>query len=510
MSAPGVSRLPNRCAWPKHAAVIQPEHELWGLTPARLGELRAELDDHLLCLQREDGQPAAQAARESVRQPRARRALAAPHLADQVYATLNRRPTRQEWRELYVLLAWFALILLADALAGWALPRFGEYRFMVSPPLPPPSVGVILLEVAAWLLQAVARAGFFTALVLSLLRAWKIGGGVCLARVLQLKLIHTLLVAAALMGLGRFVWRDDFYGYGYTLAWPSWFIAPVILAAGFILALLALTITRGRAWAPALGIALTILFLYPGGPLAVYKAEVTTPLAYSWNQQTGRASTLVIETDKAIIAQKAAKMRRYKIDAVIDEEANQFTMPQYYLKPALGAYTERGNYRLSRGPSDGTDWGGYRVERQVGQWAVSGPLAAPGGGIGWLAVPIPLLGIIGFVGLLGVMGRRSFGDFMLYAVLCAVGLLTNLLPFFVASEATYHPFLWKPEALMSSPFVGFESLLSEPEFSNGMWLTLVFGLLFSAAMPWLLTALFLRPRATASLPGAGDTMEACQ
>jgi len=510
MSAPGVSRFPYRFAWPQLAAPVQPEFEQWGLSPAKLREVQAELNDHVLCLQREEGQPAAHAARERIAKPQTRRALAAPHLADQVYATLNRWPTRREWRELWTLLAWFALILLADRLAAWALPKFGDYRFMVYPPLPPPSTGNMLVEVSAWLLQAVARAGFFTALVLSLVRAWKIGGGVCLARVLQLKLIHTLLVAAALIGLGRFIWTEDFGGFGYTLPWPSWLTAPVILAAGCGLALLAVAMTRGRAWAPALGMTLAAVFMYPGGPIAVYESRITTPLAYTWEQHTGQPSTMILETDKAKIAEKAAKIRSYHwSDAEVDEAANRWTASIYYLKPVLGMYEDRGDYRVPWNRSH-LDYDEMRQEREVGQWAVSGPLAAPGGGIGWLAVPIPIFGIIGFLGLLGVMGRRGKSDLGLYAVLCGFGLLANLMPFYAASEVTNSIFRLEPLALMTSPFVGFEYLLAEGVYYwDFMSVTLILGLLFSAAVPWVLAALFLKPAVQAPMAAQGGSWEEC-
>lgn len=477
------------------------ECEAWGLTPAKHAELTAELQDHVSCLQQDAGAVTADLVQHQLAHPVAIRRLAAPHLANQVYATLNRWPTRHEWRELMTLLAWFVLCLVSDGLAAWALPSFGEYRFMVMPPLPPPTALLITLEVAAWLLQAVARAGFFVALVLSLLRAWKIGTGVCLARVLQLKLIHTLLMAVALICLGRLIWTDDFWGFGYNQDWPNWLTAQLMLAAMLGLALATLVLTRGRAWAAALGMTLAAVFMYPGGPLAVYETRITQPLAYSWQQHPGRPSTIVLETDKAKIAERAAKVRRWhRLDksVTVDEDANLFTQSGYYLLPGFATYDERGGYRL-RPQRSGIDYCGSRQERDLGQWGITGPLAAPGGGIGWLAVPIPLFGIVGFLGLLSVMGRRGKADLGLYAVLCGLGLLTNLMPFYVASDVSNSIFRLEPLAVMTSPFIGFEYLLAAPEMWDFMSVTLVLGLLFSAAVPWLLTALFLHPQ-HANLP----------
>jgi hypothetical protein len=87
--------------------------------------------------------------------------------------------------------------------------------------------------------------------------------------------------------------------------------------------------------------------------------------------------------------------------------------------------------------------------------------------------------------------------------------MANLMPFFVASNVTHQAFLLEPLAIMTSPFVGFENLLAEPEFLSGMWLTLVAGLLFSAAVPWLLAALFLKPAAAVPEAVQGGTREAC-
>jgi hypothetical protein len=173
------------------------DREDWGLSAARLGELSAELDDHLSCLQADEGLPAVERARVELTKPANRRKLAGPHLTDQVYATLNRWPTQREWRELLFLLACFALILLSDWLASRLYHIMRDYTYIWGhyEPLPPDLVKRIA-STTAWLLQGFARAAFFAGFIYTLWRAWRLGWGVLLARILQLKLIHTVTFMA--------------------------------------------------------------------------------------------------------------------------------------------------------------------------------------------------------------------------------------------------------------------------------------------------------------------------
>jgi hypothetical protein len=75
-------------------------------------------------------------------------------------------------------------------------------------------------------------------------------------------------------------------------------------------------------------------------------------------------------------------------------------------------------------------------------------------------------------------------------------MILTITPFFVGQQAS-QIFQLNPMGVVHSPFPGFEALMliSWQELVSGEWLdaTLILGLLLSAGVPWLLTALFLKP-----------------
>ena len=202
--------------------------ELWGLTPRRFAEIRDELDDHVACTEAREGEAAAAEQRESLAAPKARRRLSATYLADQVYATLNRWPTRREWLEFMWLGVWFVLIVASDWLALHAEDLRSLAQRSRDPSIPwedfvwPGSA--LAATWGGWLLQGVARAGFFASLIASLWRAYHTGWGVVIARILQLKLIHTVLVVAATMLLGYGLWNSFPYEWGLDSPGPAWLL----------------------------------------------------------------------------------------------------------------------------------------------------------------------------------------------------------------------------------------------------------------------------------------------
>jgi len=480
------------------------EHEQWGLTPAKLRELKSELDDHLHCLQSEEGRPAAHAARERIGQPRARRALAAPHLSDQVYATLNRWPTRHEWRELATLGIWYALIILSDVLAlsaGAAQSSMLNALRKLKPdwstvyPLHL-SLGAEALLVSAWLLQALARAGFFVTFAASLWRAWKIGRGVCLARILQLKLIHTLLVVGALLLLGSTLWDYWFEDTSYKVALPTYLTAPYILAIGLLIAVVAVAISRGRAWRTALFAALSAVFMWAGGPVLTESYQLSFPILHDDVMLPNGERLRVPSDDSAKIAKAAQEqLARYDFRRAKDYDIahNRHWVGSFEYQPIglLNLFGRRSTPQNVYYPGEWQSYSSVPLDTykpaMTQEW-VKGPAAIAGGGLGWLAVPIPFLAVIGLLGMLFVMGRRSVFDMLVYAAVCFLAIASTLFPF-LAFGATIDITKF---ALQASPFPGFEMLLIGHDMVDS-WLLIV-GLVLSAGIPWLLTGLFLRPR----------------
>ncbi|MBN2082847.1 hypothetical protein JW859_11675 [bacterium] len=479
----------------------QPED--WGLSPAKLRILQAELDDHLDCLQADEGIPAADRARTEITKPKNRRRLAGPYLTDQVYATLHRWPTRREWRELIFLLSCFGVILVSDWLAiqvsfGWNDLSFERYQ--AGSQAIPPHLAWVNMEVAAWLLMAVGRAAFFTGFAYTLWRAWRLGWGVLLARILQLKLIHTVLVITAFFCLGPRMYSAYYDGYGYLLNWPQWLTAPVLLAVGLVSAIAVLIASRRRAWAWSLAVALTAVFLYAGGPLTVVEMQSHQSISYLPVRAADGSTQFVPNNDSTEIAERAAYCERWLPNVACDAAHNKMTITYYDIRPLAGAFVNRG--RLA--PSTAEELARQqrkvdRTEAATGNLAVAGPEAAPCGGIGWLSLPIPLLGLLGLIGLVVIMGRRGPAEFATYTAICVLAIIATILPFF-AGQPISHLVELSPLAMLHTPLPGFETLLTYIAL-DWDWISLVGGLVLSAGVPWLLTAWFLKP-AQAELPPA--------
>jgi hypothetical protein len=504
----------------------------WGLTPETHAALAAELDDHVQALAGDRGANAAQSAMRQLTAPRARRRLTSAHLSDQVYATLHRRPSREEWRELGWLLFWFALIICSDVLADWQL-HFQNRSTLYSSgnvyQFPPPNYVVSgweqVIGCAAWLLQGVARAGFFAALALGLHRAWRGGWGVLIARLLQLKLIHTVLVLLGTILLGGVLIAND----STYLRFPAYLVElPVGLTAAAISTALVLSgvglwLLRRRNWAVALGLLLAAGFLYCGGPAVLEEETLTTRQAvrkYMVQGRNGLQPVFVPPDNPAPVlsdgnlAQEVpftSADRQYGYYAGADPAGPGLAVA---VQSRLAVRQQPGHI-LSVSPyHQAADHSAPRIKNLLsyefagtGRTALLGPVAIAGGGIGWLAAPIPLLGLLGFFALALVMGRRGCAELAAYSVLALAAVVATILPFVV--ERPYHGIVARvPEALLHTPFPGFEwlaaGLAAQGTFAAeniGLALLLITGLLLSAAAPWLLTAWFLKPAQAGTPPG---------
>jgi hypothetical protein len=492
----------------------------WGLTAETFGKLQRELSDHVACLSE---QPAAAKAlatevERKLAQPRTRRRLTAPYLGDQVYATLNRRPTREEWRELLWLLLWYIGIMVSDGLAmmfqqsSYTVPFRDPLHLIpviikLMPLLPDNTLHAQLVVTMAWALRAICLGGFFGGLALSLVRAWRSGAGVFIARLLQFKLLHTLLVVGMLLILGEGLWHSSFQPMAQRVELPVAINALTIAIVLLLLALIVLFASRRRAWGLSLGIALTAIFLYSGGPVVMQITDVGTSLGSRTVDYEGRKYK-VPSDDPADIARAVARNRQWAKRQLgpsnygrMDILNNRFY--RRHDRVARGWGTLLGNVHeaeledrrtaqayLAQWMPPGMSWPTYELRR--GHY-VAAPVAAPGGGLGWLAAPIPALGLAGLVGLLLVMGRRSVIDGGIYLTLCLAALATTVLPFSYSGQAVGAMVAFNAVGMVAGPLPGFESLLVGSDMSDvGV---IIFGLILSAGAPWLLAALVLKPRA---------------
>jgi hypothetical protein len=469
--------------------ILQGTTEDWGLPPARLQALDAELADHAACLVERGGGADAEELRVSVNTRRGRRRLAGAHLAEQVATTLARWPTRREWRELTWLLAWFAVILVSDLVALYAVhvnETTGYRNWGASEQLATPAVAAWVT--ATWLLQALARAGFFTSFTVSLVHAWRTGWGVLLARVLQLKLIHTVLVVLAMWILS--IWVGNYFAYYYIRAnWPEWLTAPYLLVYGLALALALLVVSKRRWWPWALGATLLTLFLYPAAPVHhdVYKTSL--PISYkALRDEKGEFIRIVPDDDPVRIAKRAEDIMGFGYDPQdLDVEHNIRYFDREYSMPVFGTVQGVAVEYGIRSDCCKSDPRYYEKKSGV---RYDLPLFSPNAALAWLAAPIPILGLVGLLGLLVLMGRRSLQDMMVYACLVFIALASTFLPFFFNGSGSIINFT--PYGVVSGPLPGFDSLLFGSQLGE-VW-TIILGLLLSAGIPWLLVALFLKPK----------------
>lgn len=102
------------------------------------------------------------------------------------------------------------------------------------------------------------------------------------------------------------------------------------------------------------------------------------------------------------------------------------------------------------------------------------------------------------------MGRRGVVPAIFYGGLVFFAITSTILPFGFAGDSL-KLLDFTPLGLVNSPCPGFEGLLVNLKWQeDGL---LVFGLVLSAAIPWLLTALFLKPGQSEKQADSGDEMQ---
>ena len=463
----------------------------WGLPPARLAELDAELADHAACLVERGDCAAADVLRERVNTEWGRRALTSVHLADQVATTLARAPSYVEWRELTWLLIWFVVIIISDIAAVYATHTIMPFLHRnVTADVPSVASYAAGWVVAAWLLQGLARAGFFATSTVSLVRAWRTGWGVLLARVLQLKLIHTVLVVLAMWFVGHGGWVDSSGYECVRTAWPDWLTAPYLLGYGLGIALVILLVSRLRLWPWALGLVLLTLFLYPASPVRIYRMEECRPIvSISVKGKDDKSKYLIPDDDPLKIAARYEQYARDGRDvSTMDVETNTWWVEtcnnMRVPGTVMGAPTASSQFSVVPEYKE-------RYRSELIGYEYNLPLFSANAALAWLAAPIPLLGLVGLLGMLALMGRRSVQDAVLYTLLVFFALASTFLPFFFTGTGGELVSI-SPVGVVTGPLPGFDSLLIGSALGE-VW-TLILGLLLSAGIPWLLVALFLKPK----------------
>jgi hypothetical protein len=469
----------------------------WGLTDAAFTPLRDELADHLHCLAREDGATSADEAASKLGSAKSRRALTASRIADQVYATLHRKPTREEWRELGWLLFWFVMILISDWMAHTYVALLGttsEQRFH--------DERLITIQAfLAWAMQGLTRAGFFTLFALTLWHAWRIGAGVLIARILQLKLVHTVLVIAAFYAVGSYV-VDYYRDYlGWIEQPPVIFTAPLISGAILTCGALIWIVSRGRFWSSGLMLVLLAGFLFPGGPLNYKVVDSASPIV--WKKETVNGETVLSpETNPTKVLERKRRLEalpgwREQDGERYNFERNELTFRNTTFPLLWGNYFAQGEFEQLRQErkrlaTQSTRYDRLEAYTRYHEFVTRSttPASFGGAGLGWLAAPIPVLGVVGLLGLLLIMGRRSPGSLVVYSILTFVAIASTIMPFGLVQEPG--KVVWfNIKGVMHSPFPGFD-LLFIGGYLEQDWM-LVLGLLLSAGVPWLLTAMFLKP-----------------
>ncbi|MCB1216373.1 hypothetical protein KDL44_03220 [bacterium] len=475
----------------------------WGLSPERHSEIANELSDHLDCLQADEGGDAAKVAGERLAEPRVRRTLSSAHIADQVVAALHRRPSPLELRELGWLLLWFVLVVLFTIASG----SFNEAatRHINSTPhsaWPPVfSIADTATAFLLWILSGVCRAGFLALLCLSMLRAWRIGAGVFVARLLQYKLLHTVLVLSGMF----LVSGVKFYSQepSWQLAMPGWLNH---LSIGLAVLLTGLLFAWRRPVARvqiAVFTCMLVAFLVPSGPWLGYSQLEQRPIAVQEVLEDGVRVFVPNDDPSAIQNELARRPKTFQHVESVDAAANHYafwTGSNRTFGPRWSNWKYQQYYRPQVIPSHARvrHEGWTTLEYRS---ALFTPFTHPGSGLAWLAVPLPLMGVMGFIGMVLVMGRRSLLSGLLYSTVCLIAIFTTVIPFSYA-QPDGQWLISSSEALIHTPLPGFETLMIGYTMQED-WM-LVFGLLLPAGIPWLLTGLFLRSEGSAPLPEDDD------
>ncbi len=465
----------------------------WGLSPQRHSEIANELSDHLDCLQADQGGEVAKAAEEKLAEPKVRRRLTAAHIADQVVATLHRWPSRSEWRELGWLLFWFVMVFVAEfvtvdyqslAIDAW---RDGWRGFDANP-------DTTSLAMLSWLLLAASRGMFFLVLAKGVRDAWQRGWGVLIARLLQYKLIHTLMVTAGVAWLSQI----DYSLVG-RISMPSMHSIPtwlLPLLAGLLLLLSAALamqpgMRRQAAWLAPLAV---LFFLLPTAPTNLVRIDIRQPLPTELDHEDATHRFYrPVEGREAILLKMQGYLRsngrlpngwsledpylKFIDHEIVGPPLNAAWWESEYLRPGK-VIDKSGRERVYIGRSE---------ERSAPY--CTGPMVTVGSGLAWIAAPVPLMGIIGLLAMLFIMGRRGVLPAFLYTLITMIALYCSVLPF-VMTQKLGELVVLNPTAVSHGPLPGFEQILRFNSLHEG---TMIMGaLLLSAGIPWLLTGLFLR------------------
>ena len=474
----------------------------WGLSPARHGEIASELGDHLDCLQADEGSDRAQEAEAKLATPRVRRKLTIAHITDQVVATLHRRPNRSEWRELGWLVFWFAVVLLGDWLAGYCTDHV-RYRYNLYSDTEMPGI-YQNMAIASWLLLGVGRAMFFLVLGKGIYEAWRLGWGVLIGRLLQYKLIHTLMVIAGVVLLNSHLGDSGGMGMLGRTKLP----VPAISAIVGILLLMALATSlavpqfrRKPVWLVCL---LLLLFTYPTGPARVRIANYSRPFPSMQVSEDEQHRYHGAQTDPQKIQERMASYVRsigrlphgWSMEhRFIDWRDIQYGGPPLNAIVAMLTDTHGSSSRVVKD----VVWLDEKAE--YGPWFATTPGNYPAAGLGWIAAPVPLMGILGLLSMLFIMGRRGPVPAMLYALLTVIALYCSVIPF-VMSQKLSTIIDFSLQAFSKGPLPGFEQILGFYEVQSGIMI--MGALLLSAGIPWLLTGLFLRGEHGSPLPVDDD------
>jgi len=409
-------------------------------------EISAEIADHLACVAEED-ETKKRELLAKLESSDVKRKLAAPHLTDQVTATLWRWPVKSEWTEFAWLLFWYALVFLSDYIAAGRAFNTGWPPYYARAGDDPALINKTAL---AWGLSAIARAGFYVQFTITLVRSYRAGFGVLIARLIQLKLIHSMLVAGGFLllpGLAAYSWpRIVLWEWkpGAVLNDATIFWGAIAIIA--VIAVIAVTkpVFRRHLWAPALFVFLIGLFLYQGSPAKVTSCHVV----YQSN-----ATAKIGEVDSTQVAYRpispfystAFSPGRSKRVTVLSEKVNE-------------------------------------------SWR-SAPFVRAGAGLGWLAFPIPLMGLLSLLAMWWILGRRSVWDAVLYGVMVWLAFWGTIGPFVFGSA---NPFASAEYLFVANPAKCFEIAFSH-RLADDSYLV-AFAFLFGAILPWAMVAMFARAK----------------